>query len=102
MQEELGEAQGGARRQVEKGVSFGIKAKSCSGECKMGEEPMVRSFITKYSHRTKAKMAIVKAEKVIAKEVRLAKQTTTTKLSLPKSFPKHQKVKGKRPLGPST
>ncbi len=71
----------------------------------MGEETMARSFITKCSHRTKAEMAVVKAEKAIMKEVCLAKQTTTTKLSFAKKLPKTpkgEKEKTSRPFNPKS
>ncbi len=86
-------------------MSFGIKIKYCFGECKMGEETMARSFITKCSHRTKAEMAVVKAEKAIAKEVRLAKQATTTELSSAKKLlktPKGEREETSRPLNPKS
>jgi hypothetical protein len=69
----------------------------------MGEETMARSFVTKCSHRTKAEIAVVKAKKAIAKEVRLAKQVTTTELNFDKKLPKTPKGKREktsRPFNP--
>ncbi|CAM6017862.1 unnamed protein product [Sphagnum balticum] len=75
----------------------------------MGKETMAGSFVAKRSHRTKAKMVVVRVEKVAAKKAhkakKLAKQVATVELTFTTKFSKISKGEREetfRPLNPKS
>jgi hypothetical protein len=75
----------------------------------MGEETMVGSFVAKHSHRTKAKMVVVRVEEAVAKKAhkskKLAKQVAIVELSFTTKLSKILKGEREetfRPLNPKS
>jgi hypothetical protein len=109
MREELVNARGIQSDKWERACHLVLELNLDPTNAKMGEEIMTKSFVAKCSHQTKAKMVVVRAEKVAAKKAhkakKLAKQVAAmelgfiTKLS---KTSKREREETSRPFNPKS